>query len=383
MYRKEQNKNLWLNAVLCTLFSSVVAVLLYLVFVNISFFNAFEKAFTDFEFTDLYYSETMEEKPFVKDIVLVNTQKSDRKEIAQAIEKAALQNPKVIALDIIFKDLKEAESDSVLSATLQKYNHKIVGPFYFDSGSVIQNHPSFKTQNTGFINLYPEEGRSVVRNASAVNISSKDTLYSFAAEVSRKYDAAAVQNLKKLKDLFPIDYYGNSDSFFVFDIDELNTGRSFNVMKDAIVVFGYLGTPTGNEYDIEDKHFTPLNSEIAGKSNPDMYGAVIHANIINMLVHQKFLTRISGFWVYVLAFLVCVVVTYFGLKLYQKEYVYYDAIVKVYQFLVSVVLVYLSLLLLKFGVFLKISPVLILSLLSLELIATYKSMMLYFQKKFL
>lgn len=98
---------LWINAVFCTLFTLLLGGLLYFVVVNVSFFNPFQKAFRDFEFTDLYYSKSLEENQISDKIILVNVQKANRLEIAQAIENVAKQNPRTIALDLIFRELKE------------------------------------------------------------------------------------------------------------------------------------------------------------------------------------------------------------------------------------------------------------------------------------
>ena len=56
----------------------------------------------------------------------------------------------------------------------------------------------------------------------------------------------------------------------------------WNQYKDKIVLMGYTGGMS-DEHDVEDQHFTPMNSKIAGKSLPDMKGIYIHASILQSL----------------------------------------------------------------------------------------------------
>ncbi|NJM93588.1 MAG: CHASE2 domain-containing protein [Cytophagales bacterium] len=53
------------------------------------------------------------------------------------------------------------------------------------------------------------------------------------------------------------------------------------------MIFGYLGE-SFNDVSWEDKFYTPLNKTYAGKANPDMYGVVIHANIVSMILNHDY-----------------------------------------------------------------------------------------------
>lgn len=187
--------------------------------------------------------------------------------------------------------------------------------------------------------------------------------------------------IHKFDKLFPIDYTANLDNFFVFDFDELSENESVSVMQDAIVIFGYLGTPTGNEFDIEDKHFTPLNPEIAGKSAPDMYGVVVHANVVKMLVSDNFLFKVSDFWTYFLAFLTSVIMTYFGMKIERNKSFFKDFLKKGVPLLFSIFLIYLALVLLKSGILIHVTPILVLSIFSVSMIKPYQKTLDYLKKK--
>jgi CHASE2 domain-containing sensor protein len=51
---------------------------------------------------------------------------------------------------------------------------------------------------------------------------------------------------------------------------------------------GFLGEIIG-DYVPGDIFFTPLNKKIIGRSLPDMYGVVVHANIIKMILDKEFI----------------------------------------------------------------------------------------------
>ena len=63
------NKLLYRDAFLCTIMTFIVAALLYSVFINLSILDPFEKAFKDFKFTDMFYSERYNESLRNREIV--------------------------------------------------------------------------------------------------------------------------------------------------------------------------------------------------------------------------------------------------------------------------------------------------------------------------
>src|SRR3546814_206396 len=157
--------------------------------------------------------------------------------------------------------------------------------------------------------------------------------------------------MERLSQYRPIDYRIGSQQFLTLDIDDVLQSETLPVVKDAIVIFGYLGTPTGNPHDIEDKHFTPMNPSLAGRSAPDMYGVEIHGNIVYMLLHSRLLMDIPTWVVYLAAFLCCMLAVKGGMQLYVRNEFLFDILAKIIQLSLSVALVYVTLLLLKSGVY--------------------------------
>src|SRR3546814_642459 len=149
---------LWRDAFGCACLTSAVTLFFHFLFVNVSFLDPFEKAFEDFSFNDLYYSEGFYDRATTKEIVLVNVEQAGRFEIAQAIEQVVRSDPKAIGIDLLFKDLKEPYSDSLLRNALHLPG--IVTACYQEDTAMVINHEYFRSasQARGFVNLEQPDG---------------------------------------------------------------------------------------------------------------------------------------------------------------------------------------------------------------------------------
>jgi len=373
---------LWRDAFFCTCLTGTVALFFYLLFVNVSFLDPFEQAFEDFSFNDLYYSEGFYDQVTSKEVVLVNVKQAGRFEIAQALQQVAEAQPSAIGVDLLFRDLKEPYSDSLLREALS--HHRVVAAFYWEDTALVASHPYFRERfaHEGFVNLDQPDGGRVIREFRGVKVNG-DTSVSLGVRLARLAGKNAERGaLDRLSQSQPIDYRIASQGFLTLDIDDVLQNESLPVLKDAIVIFGYLGTPTGNANDIEDKHFTPMNPSIAGRSTPDMYGVEIHGNVVYMLLHSRFLMGIPNGLVYLTAFFSCLLVVKGGMRLYVRNEFAFDILAKIIQLSLSVILVYFTLLLLKSGIYVRITPVLIWVLLGLEMIGYYEYLVVYLKKRF-
>ncbi|WP_426430613.1 CHASE2 domain-containing protein [Winogradskyella sp. HB-48] len=376
------NKLLYRDALLCTVMTFVVAGLLYFAFVNLSILDPFERAFKDFKFTDIFYSKRFNKEQRNDKIIIVNIKHSDRFQIAEAINTIAEQNPKVIGLDIIFKERKQEFIDSILKNTLHRHEN-IVTAYFNDNDSIINNHDYFKlnAEKKGFINLNLKGQNTVIREFIGVK-GEDEKEYSFATKIALEADFITEEYaLKELKKPIPINYIGNKDVFLNFEIEEVLSSDKIPAFKDAVVLLGYLSD--GNEaYDIEDKHFTPLNEAWVGRATPDTYGVVIHANILNMLSQKSLMYRISVFSTYVLAFVLCFFSIFFGMKIYKRNSFVFDITEKLVQLIISVVFLYLALVLLQVNIYINVVPIILLCLLGLEMIDYYEHLVIQLNKKY-
>jgi hypothetical protein len=48
-----------------------------------------------------------------------------------------------------------------------------------------------------------------------------------------------------------------------------------------------------------------LNLKVAGRANPDMFGVVIHANIVSMILNEDYIDQLDGWVLYLIAFIIC------------------------------------------------------------------------------
>lgn len=373
---------LYRDALLCTIMTFVVGGILYFSFVNLSILDPFEKAFNDFKFTDIFYSERINKEQRNNRIVIVNIKHADRFQIAEVINKINAHKPSVIGLDIIFEDRKQEFLDSTLKAAITS-SKNIVTAYFHEKDSIVNNHEYFKFNGEakGYINLDLQGQNSVIRDFIGVK-GEDNNEFAFATQLSLKAGYMDENYaLKELKNPIPINYIGNKEVFLNFNIEDVLNANEIPAFKDAVVILGYLGEDN-EEFDIEDKHFTPLNSEWVGRAVPDTYGVIVHANILNMLSKQNLIYRVSKFTTYLLAFIVCFFTILFAMKLYIKNGFVFDLSEKLIQLLLSVILVYLALRLLQANIYLSVVPMVLLSVLGIEMIDYYKYLVKYLNKKF-
>lgn len=366
-------------------FSFIILFILSFIVVNLSALNPFQAAFKDFSFLDIYYSEKMgKEQPISTKINIVNLEHLDRFELALLLNKIQESSPKVIGVDAIFKDQKDKFTDSLLSVELTKEN--VINSYAFYDSQIVRNYPTITNRVlAGYSNLNFDKKNNVIRNFQGTK-KSNDTVYScFSTVVSKAFLGKSVTSRfnSKIQNPIPIKYFGDYDKFITYSSKEILTSKNpIESIKGNIVLLGYLGTPLGNLYDIEDKHFTPLNESSMGKSAPDMFGIVIHANIIRMLINDDYLYEIPN-WLYIL---ITLIVTYLALvyfiNLTEKKTPKYMVTKKIVQLLFTIAFLWLSLYLIKTNIVFKPTLIIAIMLLSVEMIGFFKLFLNYLNKKF-
>ena len=112
------------------------------------------------------------------------------------------------------------------------------------------------------------------------------------------------------------------------------------VFKNKIVLIGYVG----NTLDIdtgEDKFFTPLNEKYVGKANKDMYGIVVHANIISTILRNNLIDVLPNFWKHAIG----IFMVYFTFALFRPIYsdykVWYDGVTKALGISISLIILFI------------------------------------------
>jgi len=349
-------QNRWIDSLLATIF--IFAVIRGLS----SFLGIFDaidvvgEALEDVEFTDVVYSNLREAPPADENIVLVNISKLPRSAIAKQIEIIAQYNPKVIGLDTMFPYARGPEQDSALANALLKVDNLVMASKLIklneETGtfdSMRMSAPKFRSNaDFAFANLITGEGieQEDVKTCRSIPpiLPYKDTTQmAFAVRLAHYYAPEKVQILlERDNETEIINYKGNSlgslsnfaTTFFALDwYDVLDENFVPEMIEGKIVIFGFLGEQFGDRYNVEDKYYTPLNQNYAGRGEPDMYGAVIHANIISMIMDEDYVYKINETTQFIIAFILCYINVLIFMWVYYALKNWYDGITKVAQIL--------------------------------------------------
>ena len=384
---KRKTKLLIRDAFLSTILSCILLAVLSIAFVNIRFFNPLHKAFKDFSFLDVYYSQKFEDNTKInKDIILVNVENHDRDVIATLLEAILKEDPKVVGFDVILNKHKtHNKADTILRTLLQ--NKKVVTSFNVTDSTLITNETFFYNDKApAFVNFDFNAEDGVIREFIGFKeIHGKEQM-SFGTMISKQYLKPKTWKKhkyeEKLSDFQVINYIGNSDKFIVLTLKDFYLSTSKKVLKDKIVIMGYLGDSKYNsQFDIQDKKWTPLNTRLAGKSDRDMYGVVIHANIVNMLIKNKFIHKISYLWLGIITFISMFVSTMVYMKLNKYYKISFRTRKQTYQLIFSVILLLIVFWLLRIDVILSPFIIIIGILLAGSYFKYYKHLTRYIKTK--
>lgn len=372
----------------CMVFSAAILFALFGAtrLVNFGAFDLYRLAFKEFSFLDTYYAQKMapETSQVNQQLVLVNVKHLDRKELATLIEKVQLQQPKVIGVDVIFDHQKEVLIDEQLWQALQSEN--VVSAFAIQKREIIKNDPKLGVfrHKLGYANFNFDAYNSVIRNFQAKKVFDGFEYQSFGLKVAQRYlgRKEKLQWDKMTKKSIPINYSGGHDHYFSFDAEEILQRDSVPVLTDKIVLLGYMGTPTGNPYDIEDRHFTPLNQEFVGKSAPDTFGIIIHANIIEMLINGKRLKEAPVWVLLLVGFILTFIAIAYFIKLNKNKIERFMLVRNLTQLGFTIFFIWVALWLLSVGIYFKITALIWYAVLSIECIWAYKILSNYLKNKF-
>jgi len=261
--------------------------------------------------------------PVVPDtsIVIVNAGFLSRRQIAKQLERIEKENPKAIGIDLLFSETENQKDDSLLTSVITRYDNCVLvnqmsafneSSESFDSLALPAIH--FKNRiKYGFANLPTsgDESRRTVRDFIPFALARGDTVQSFASQIAGLYDPAAIKEIiERGKKQEPINFRRNISElgYYFINYDQvLDTAVNLSVCKDKIVLLGFTGIDLQTK-TFEDIFFTPLNQNYAGKSFPDMYGVVIHANIISMILANDYINEMPFAATLLIAFFICYIV---------------------------------------------------------------------------
>ena len=384
--RRKKLIHLYRDAFLASLFTFGVLFLLKTILINVGYLNPISRALEDFQLTDLYYSNLQIENNEVnKEIVLVNIGYNDRSAIAKQINTLQKYQPKVIGLDAIFYRPKDSLSDQLLAQAIHRANNIVlINKLEYSDASespiLMESDPLF-SQNTlqGFSNFLAKENQTIRYFKPSIDLNG-EYVESFSSEIVKRYSPEAYKESQKREGRVEVINYGN-ENFIKLDVDELQSQKLNKILKDKIVLLGFMGRNLG-ELNLEDLYLTPLNKSFGGHSIPDMYGMEIHANIISMMLSQNYIYEFSKFVNYIITFLVTFLSMVIFIYLSVRYIQWSSNLIKFCQIVLFGLLVFLSLI--TFHYFnLKVEPffMLVTVILAAETLVLYSEIVLWMHKR--
>lgn len=342
-------RKFWLHCTLNTLF--VFGILASLVWVtDLNLFNAFDplgKALGDMELSDIAFSQLREDPPIDTNIVIVNIGYLPRGEIGRQIMTLNQFKPKVIALDIIFScdgglrdsincpQAYDTLGNMIFASAVQETKTMVLAEKLWQSKSLIAKYgdtniyDSIEHTDTelrgnayeGFVNLETDaehqEDLKVCRAYNPKMEVAGKTALAFSTMIAMLYDSVKTKKyLERNQHSETINYRGNivdwhgassyPGRYAVLDWDQALDTTQFvpRMIKDKIIIMGFLGSDL-RDTSWDDKFITPLNKNYAGKTRPDMYGVVVHANAVSMILDEDYIGNLDTFDEYLIAFIVC------------------------------------------------------------------------------
>lgn len=379
-------KKYWFQSTIITVF---VFFMLWIgsIVSDLKLFAAFDTigmALKDFRLTDYAFSKLRPDPLVDERIVLVNIGTLDRRGIAQEIQILNTFNPRVIAYDGFFNcegglydtlncpQLLDTLGNLMLASAIKESNKFVLGSKLMQTDSVSQydveyydsmelSDPMFMEDAvTGFASLPTEanyqEDVKLCRTIFPQWVVNGKRHLAFSTQIAYQYDSTITRKyLDRNNKEEWINFRGNmnvmslrvqnvftdqtSESnfatmFYAVDADQLLRGEVLpELFKDRIVMLGYLGDYLGDSA-WEDRFFTPINKRVAGRANPDMFGLVLHANVVAMILNEDYINTTPDWVEYIAAFLVCLFTIALFIMIDQKLPTWFDAL----SFFIQVVL---------------------------------------------
>ncbi len=356
-------KRFFIDSILGYLF--VLSLILF--FSSITYFRVFDlfdpigEMFEDFEITDLMMSQMREAPPADENVVLVNIGELDRSGIAEQLKIIAKYNPTVIGVDVLLGLETDPAADSAFANTLLSIpnivlaNKLLYNPAVDQFDSSLSPIPEFLPNVAlGYVNLITgashQDEMKVCRSFTPQENLADTTEMAFSVKLASYLNNDLTQKfLRRAKSEELINYRGNvfdygatnyGTRYFALDVmDVLSENFVPDIIEGKAVIFCFLGKELGDRQTREDIFFTPLNRKYVGKTEPDMFGGVIHANIISMVLNEDYLDQMSEnwgkFWALTIGLLNILLFTW----IYKSLPNWYDGITKILQLLQVLLLV--------------------------------------------
>lgn len=350
MPRRNYWRNFLIDVVLCSGF--VFLILLGIVKISqwspLQVLDPIGQALADTELTDLTFSRLREDPEIDTNILIVNFGNLPRAKVAEQIEIISRYKPKVIAIDAFYGNCPFGLTDSIncptaydtlsnmkLADAITKAGNVVLVTKLLQTNALVEKYGDVaiydslehsaemfrKGAHEGYASLETDAGHQedlkTCRRFNPKMMVNGEEHYAFAVKAAMAYDSAKTKRFLE-RDNFvevinyrgnTIDMYGASEyagRYFALDwYQALDTNQFVPALiKDKVVLMGFLGGDfTDTSWD--DKFLTPLNSKMAGRARPDMYGLVVHANIVSMILNEDYINETPDWLETLIAAVLC------------------------------------------------------------------------------
>lgn len=371
MPKRKYWRNFLLDVVLCSAFVFLIlqGILKISEWKPLEIFDPIGQALSDTELTDITFSNLREDPDPDTNILIVNIGLLSRAEVAQQIRVISKYKPKVIAIDA-FYNCPQGFTDSInCPMAYDTLSNLIFGDAIANAGTVVmvtkllQTDSLFNAHN-GDIDIYDslEHSDELLRPGAFEGYASLDTdathqedlktcrkfnpsmmvngelNYAFSVRTAMAYDSAKAKKfLARNNSVEVINYRGNTidihgasgypSRYFTLDWYQALDSTQFvpAMIKDKIVLMGFLGEDF-DDTSWDDKFFTPLNNKMAGRARPDMYGLVVHANAISMILNEDYINEMPDWVENAFAVFMCMLTVALFVVIDQRIPLWYDAL---------------------------------------------------------
>ncbi len=392
---KSHRTLLFRDAFLSTVFVFACIAIFALNPFNFHVFDSLGATFKDIEFTDILFSDKNPNTGDIKvrtgsEIVLINAADRGRGEMAALINKINEEKPAVLGVDFIFEGPKDPADDSLLKAALAAVPKVVVASKFKDNekdgrSNYMGTSPRLGTLKEGYANFMVNGMEKSVRYFRAKdNYNGKEVL-PFALEVVRQFKPDKAEKFyQRGKEFELINYEGNLNTFDNYNGNDIGNGNfPEGYLTGKIVLLGFFGSDCNSNPILDDNFYTPMNKKIVGRKFPDTYGVVIHANIINMVLKERYVAKTPVWLDWLIGFLVCFLHNFAFIWLYVHKHLWYHFYAKMIQLFTTFALVFVCIYFFKeMNIKLSASPFIIPVLLSVDLLYFYDTIVKWLHKKF-
>lgn len=317
-------------------------------------FDPIGDVFADMESTDIVFSQLRENPVAEEDLVLVNVGDLPRAGIADMVNIINAFEPRVIGMDMIFRNPKEDTlGDLNLSAAFSRVENlvmysKLIN--YDDDDDFdtleVSYPPLFGYGETAFVNFITgaadQDDLKMCREFAVREYVGDLEQLAFSVKMAQYMDPEKVEKfLARGNEVETINYrgnifdYGATDypaCYFALDwYQVLDMEFAPELIKDKAVIFCYLGSELGDRKALDDKYFTPLNKNYVGKTHADMFGGVVHANAFSMIMSENYVDEMSEGWAYAMALILLYLNIVLFTLIYKVMPKWYDGLTKLIQ----------------------------------------------------